>query len=127
VAEPGGDVVKLAIEILAWFGALTLTTSAVLLLALWGAARDERRYTQRRLEAMERHPAGGSWLTGPNPLLDVLIRPGVDGWTPDRFPFRARPCRHLLYAPSLDEVEHLELLHAAHCPVARELSGRNAA
>lgn len=54
-------------------------------------------------EAVERHPAGGTL-----------------------FAFRARPCGHKLYTPSLDviDMEHLELTHVTTCPVAQELLPR---
>ena len=73
------------------------------------------RHNRRLDAAVERHPANG-----------------CDDWTPpdpQLFPFRARPCRHQLWAPTLDEteMEHQELLHVDLCPVAQELTGRNAA
>lgn len=68
-----------------------------------------RRYQERQRAALmahiERHPAGKA-LT---------------------FPFRARPCQHLLYASSLDEVPHVELLHVEKCTVVSQLPNRKKA
>lgn len=45
------------------------------------------------------------------------------------FSFRARPCGHLLHAPSLDviEMEHIEFHHVLTCVVAEEIVSKGEA
>lgn len=94
---------------LAVIGAVTLVSCTSSGLLLWVLVRRHNRIRARQVQSllahMSRHPAGRN------------LRPGT---TSGGFPFRAYPCGHKLFAPTLDEIEHVHLLHVTQCPIAQK-------